>query len=133
MGVPTKNLGTPPARHQLGYAMGPDLGGGPDPGQQNKAHQTGVRAVAVRQDGIVLQVRYKDGGYMVAVGPPHTAETWSSPGPLTPTEVLAELSKRGCHSTEATDALDATGMDWRPVHDAEVLRRRSEGSGSPGA
>jgi hypothetical protein len=39
--------------------------------------------------------------------------------------VLAELSKLGRHSTDITDALDATGTDWRPVNDAEVLHRRS--------
>ena len=66
---------------------------------------------------------------MVEVGPPQARETWSSPAPLIPTKVLAELSKRGCHSTDITDALDATGKDWRPVHDAEVLRRRSAAEG----
>ena len=60
---------------------------------------------------------------MVELGPPHAREAWSSPAPLTPTEVLAELSKRGCHSTDATEALDATGTEWRPVHDAEVAAR----------
>jgi hypothetical protein len=50
---------------------------------------------------------------------------WESAELLTPTEVLAELSARGVHSTDATDLLDATGADWRPIHDAEVLRRRA--------
>ena len=90
-------------------------------------------AVALRHDGVVLEVRYASDGYTVEVGPPHARETWSSPAPLTPTQVLAELSKRGCHSTDATDALDATGTDRRPVHDAEVLRRRWEGSSDPSA
>ena len=75
----------------------------------------------------------RGGGYTVEVGPPHARETWSSPAPLTPTEVLAELSKRGCHSTDATDTLEATGTDWRPVHDAELVGRRWNESASPRA
>ena len=46
-------------------------------------------------------------------------------GPLTPSQVLAEMSARGAHSTDITDALDATGVDWRLIHDAEVIRSRA--------
>ena len=64
------------------------------------------------------------GGFAVTVSPPHATCDWSSTGPLTPTDVLATLSRLGCHSTEITDALDATGADWRPTHNVEVARRR---------
>jgi hypothetical protein len=43
------------------------------------------------------------------------------------------LAKRGCHSADITDALDATETDWRPLHDAQVLRRRSGGAGESSA
>ena len=79
----------------------------------------------------MIKVRRDDGGYSVQVSPPHSTAVWSSPVPLSPTEVLAELGKRGCHSTDITDALDATGTDWRVLHDAEVLRRRSIAKDEP--
>lgn len=72
-----------------------------------------------------LEVVYESGGYSVTVSPPH-ADSWHSPGLLTATEVLAELSKRGCHSTDITDALYAANPDWTHAHDAEVRRRRDE-------
>jgi hypothetical protein len=65
--------------------------------------------------------------FEVWVTPPEAA-AWRSSTPLTPTQVLKELSARGCHSTAITDALDESGADWRPVHDAEVLRRRGQGA-----
>jgi hypothetical protein len=68
---------------------------------------------------------------MVEVGPPDSRIAWSSVSLLTPTEVLAELGKLGCHSTDVTDALDASGTDWRPIHDAEVSRRRRSLGGDP--
>jgi hypothetical protein len=68
--------------------------------------------------------------FQVAVTPPHG--TWVSDRPLTATDVLEQLSRIGVHSTDATDALDESGADWRPAHDEEVRRRRSEGAtGSP--
>jgi hypothetical protein len=60
----------------------------------------------------------------VSVSAPN-GEVWRSTSPLTATEVLGKLSSLGCHSTDITDALDATGVDWRPAHDAEVRRRRA--------
>ena len=33
--------------------------------------------------------------------------------------------------SERNDAHDATGTDWRSVHDAEVLGRRSGAAGQP--
>ncbi len=70
---------------------------------------------------------------MVEVGPPEASTAGSSPAPLTPTEVVAEVAKRGRHSADITDALDATGTDWRPLHDAQVLRRRSGSVGESSA
>jgi hypothetical protein len=64
--------------------------------------------------------------YAAEASPPHVSETWETASPLTPTELLSEMANRGCHSTDATDALDASGGEWRPVHDAEVWRRRAE-------
>jgi hypothetical protein len=82
----------------------------------------------VRHDlAVTIEVRaLGDDLFAVSVSPPHAAVAWQSSTALTPTEVLRELSARGCHSTDATDALDASGANWRPVHDAEVLRRRAQ-------
>ena len=62
-------------------------------------------------------------GAIASPSPPH-ADSWRSPRPLTATEVLEELSERGCHSTDITDALSAANPDWTISHDAEVRRRR---------
>ena len=72
-----------------------------------------------------LDVVYESGGYRVSVSPPH-GEAWQSTRLLTPTEVLEELSARGCHSTDITDALYAANPGWTVAHDAEVRRRRDE-------
>jgi len=72
-----------------------------------------------------IEVVYESGGYGVSVSPPH-AESWQSTRPMTATDVLAELSARGCHSTDITDALYAANPDWMQAHDAEVRRRRAE-------
>jgi hypothetical protein len=60
--------------------------------------------------------------FEVVVTQPHGS--WQSTAPMTPTQVLAQLAAIGCHSIDATDALDQSGADWRPVHDAEVVRTR---------
>lgn len=70
-----------------------------------------------------LEIVYEPPGYRVSVSPPHAA-AWQSPRPLTPTEVLEELSKRGCHSTDITDALYSANPAWTVEHDGEVRRRR---------
>ena len=62
--------------------------------------------------------------FSVQVTPPDGE--WRSDDLRSPTDVLRKLSALGCHSTDITDALDASGADWRPVHDAEVRRARSE-------
>lgn len=76
-----------------------------------------------RRCPLSLDVTYEAGGYRVDVSPPH-AETWESPHLLTATEVLEELSKRGCHSTDITDALFAANPAWTHEHDEDVQRRR---------
>lgn len=70
--------------------------------------------------------------YDAEVSPPN-ADAWHATTPLTPTEVLAELSARGCHSTDITDALDEADAasahrqpSWRSQHNAAVLRRRGD-------
>lgn len=60
--------------------------------------------------------------YNVYLSPPE-GPTWRSSKPLTATEVLERLSALGCHSTDITDALSATGTDWAADHDREVDRR----------
>jgi hypothetical protein len=60
--------------------------------------------------------------FSVEVTPPHG--DWRSNELLSPTDVLRKPSALGCQSTDITDALDTTGADWRPVHDAEVRRAR---------
>jgi hypothetical protein len=71
---------------------------------------------------MAIRVSVVSNGFSVEVTPPDGS--WQSTTPMSPTEVLEQLSALGCHSTTATDALDESGADWRPVHDAEVLRRR---------
>ena len=63
--------------------------------------------------------------FVVSVSPPH-GEQWKSPRALTAWEVARELGERGCHSTEITDALDQTEVDWRPAYDREVMGRRGD-------
>jgi hypothetical protein len=41
-----------------------------------------------------------------------------------PRAALSMLAAWGCHSTDATDALDASGVDWQSMHDAELLIER---------
>jgi hypothetical protein len=62
--------------------------------------------------------------FMVALRPPDGE--WRSTDALAATDVIAKLAELGCHSTDITGAPDATGLDWRPVGDAEVGRRRNE-------
>jgi len=69
-----------------------------------------------------VDVTYEGGRYCVELSPPHGVR-WTSTG-LTATEVLEELSARGCHSTAITDALFAANPEWSKAHDAEVRRRR---------
>lgn len=73
---------------------------------------------------MAIRVVRQGDGLRVAVTPPHHP-AWESRTVLSPTEVLEALSELGCHSMDATDALDESGFDWRPVHDAEVMRRRA--------
>jgi hypothetical protein len=72
-----------------------------------------------------IDVVYESGGYRVLVSPPH-AESWQPQRLLTATDVLEQLSARGCHSTDITDALYAANPDWTHAHDAEVRRRRDD-------
>lgn len=72
-----------------------------------------------------VNVFHESGGYRVSVSPPD-AEPWASTRLLTATQVLEELSARGCHSTDITDALYAANPNWTREHDAEVRRRRDE-------
>lgn len=72
-----------------------------------------------------LDVIFGLGGYRVSVSPPH-AKRWDSKRLLTGSEVLEELSARGCHSADITDALYAANPTWTQTHDAEVRRRREE-------
>jgi hypothetical protein len=74
---------------------------------------------------VSLAITCESGLYRVSVSPPH-AEVWRSTLLLTPTQVLEELSTRGCHTTDITDALCAANPDWTVAHDAEVRRRREE-------
>lgn len=75
---------------------------------------------------MAIDIAHEAGGYRVSVSPPHSSEPWQSRGLLTATEVLEELSARGCHSTDATDALYTANPNWAGSHDAEVRRRREK-------
>jgi hypothetical protein len=74
---------------------------------------------------MAIRVRVDAEGWHLLVGPPHANETHTYVA-QSPRAALAMLTAWGCHSTDATDALDASGVDWRSMHDAEVLRRRTE-------
>ncbi len=69
-----------------------------------------------------VDITYEGGRYRVKLSPPHGAPWVSSL--LTATEVLEQLSARGCHSTDITDALFTANPDWPQAHDAVVRRRR---------
>jgi hypothetical protein len=71
---------------------------------------------------MAIEIRQVGDDFMVEVTPPHGE--WRSPVPMSPTDVLAKLSALGCHSTDVSDALDASGADWRATHDTEVRRSR---------
>jgi hypothetical protein len=73
---------------------------------------------------MAIEITRSGDRFMVEVTPPHGE--WRSLAPMSATEVLAELSALGCHSTDITDALDASGADWPPGHDAEVRQRRED-------
>ena len=75
---------------------------------------------------MAIGIAYEAGSYRVWVSPSHSSEPWQSRGLLTATEVLEELSSRGCHSTDVTDALYAANPHWAESHDAEVRRRREK-------
>ena len=62
--------------------------------------------------------------FEVRVEPPEGPK-WHSPRALTATEVLEELSRLDCHSTDITDALYEADATWTERHDAEVARRRA--------
>lgn len=83
---------------------------------------------AIWWDGnpMAIDVAHEAGSYRVSVSPPHSSEPWQSRGLLTATEVLEELSARGCHSTDVTDALYTANPQWAESHDAEVRRRREK-------
>jgi len=74
---------------------------------------------------MVLEIRHEEGRYHLTVSPPDARESRTA-AVETPTEAMATLSGWGWHSTDITDALDATGHDWRPEHDDEVMRRREQ-------
>jgi hypothetical protein len=76
-----------------------------------------VELVSIRIDVV------SENQYRVAVSPPHGPE-WEASGPLTATEVRAQLKQLGCHSTEVSDALFAADPDWTEHHAADVWRRR---------
>ena len=74
---------------------------------------------------VSIRVIRDQSGWHLHADPPHVA-TAKDATVTTPTEALVMLLDWGIHSTDATDALDASGSDWRPVHDREVQRRRGE-------
>jgi hypothetical protein len=60
---------------------------------------------------MAIHVVYAKPGYRVSVSPPD-ASSWSSDGPMSARRVLAELSRRGCHSADTSDALYAADPEW---------------------
>jgi hypothetical protein len=61
---------------------------------------------------VAIDVQAVGDRFTVVVTPPHGE--WHSDELLSPTDVLRKLSAIGCHSADITDALDASGANWRP-------------------
>ena len=76
---------------------------------------------------MAIQLRLDGERFWVEVTHLDGAE-WRPDRPLTATEVLRELSRRGCHSTDITDALDQADPSWSVRHNAEIMRRRAQGA-----
>ena len=82
---------------------------------------------------IEIQISREPGRHSARVSPPHGSTAWTSPNSLSVFDLIAELRKLGCHTTDISDAFDATGADWRSAYDAEVLRQRMRAEGEPSA
>lgn len=72
---------------------------------------------------MTIRVVREPSGWRIHAEPP-SVSTDRDALVATPTEVLAALSLWGCQSTDSTDALDASGTEWRTQHDREVQQRR---------
>ncbi len=73
---------------------------------------------------MAITLSHEPDGYRLSVSPPHGV-SWSSDKLLTAFEVMVELAERGCHLTDAMDALTDANPKWTEAYDAEVIRRRS--------
>lgn len=86
-------------------------------------HGRSVLGLACQNAPMAIDVQAVGERFQLSVSPPDGGP-WSSSELLTPTEALEQLSRLGVHQTAAMDALDASGLYWQPIHDAEVMRRR---------
>jgi hypothetical protein len=79
-----------------------------------------------------LQITRDGDAFWVSISPPE-GQPWNSDRALSVYEAFAELEKRGCHSTDASDAMfeadrrwfqsgHALGRPWTEVHQAELRK-----------
>jgi hypothetical protein len=71
---------------------------------------------------VAIRLTPEGENFWVEVTPPH-AKTWRSHAPLTATDVLEVLSRKGCRFPDVADALTAADPGWSARHEAEILRR----------
>jgi hypothetical protein len=60
---------------------------------------------------MTIRIARSADGYRPRLGGPD-GDSWTSIGPIGPTEVLQELSRRGCSADEITAALRAADLEW---------------------
>jgi hypothetical protein len=70
-----------------------------------------------------IEIRFVDGQYLLTAGPPNSPEDHSDTVETSFMAVI-RLTAWGCHITDISDALDATGRDWRQEYDTARVKLR---------
>lgn len=60
-----------------------------------------------------INLKRVDNRYVGTATPPESDEQWESSTPLTAKQVIAELRRVGCHTTDITDALYEIDPFWQ--------------------
>jgi hypothetical protein len=67
----------------------------------------------------MIKIEKVQGGYLARTTPPHGQEEWwSTPTPLTSSELFEELRARGVHTTDISDAFYEADPNWLQNPDA---------------
>jgi hypothetical protein len=62
---------------------------------------------------MAIRIKFVNGGYVADVTPPHSQQgEWACQEPLTLNELIAQLRKLGCHTTDIGDALYEADPHW---------------------